>query len=175
MAATSSFLKDLAMLSIRTILHPTDFSEVSTNAFQLACALARDYHAPLHVLHVSTAYEAYEQERLFDRHSAQYLAQDWERLGELRCSGIEVHRHLEEGEPAEQILRVAAALRCDFIVMGSHGRTGLNRLLLGSVSEDVMRGAACQVIIVKAPVIMADDARPAAPATVIHGEPAATG
>lgn len=157
------------MLTIRGILHPTDFSEVSNNAFRLACCLARDYRAPVHVLHVSTAFEAYEQERLFERHSSQYLARDWEKLGEMECAGIEVHRRLEEGEPAEQILRVAASLACDFIVMGSHGRTGLPRLVLGSVAEHVIRGAHCQVVIVRAPVLTADAA--ASGATVSEPTP----
>lgn len=141
------------MLTIRGILHPTDFSEVSKNAFRLACCLAHDYRAPLYVLHVGTPFEAFENEKLFESHSAQYLAQAWEKLGELKHPGVEVHRFIEEGNPAEQILRFASSLHCDYIVMGSHGRTGLNRLLLGSVAEQVVRGAACQVLIVKAPVM----------------------
>ena len=143
------------MLTIRSILHPTDFSDISSNAFQMAGCLARDYGAQLHVLHVATTFEAYKREMVFDKRSEQYLANDWEKLGELQFPGVEVHRCLEEGEPAEQILHVAASLPCDFIVMGSHGRSGLDRLLLGSVAENVVRGAACQVIVVKAPVAAA--------------------
>ena len=45
------------MLPVRGILHPTDFSDLSNNAFRLACGLAEDYHAPLHILHVATAFE----------------------------------------------------------------------------------------------------------------------
>ncbi|HZZ82327.1 MAG TPA: universal stress protein [Gemmataceae bacterium] len=141
------------MLAIRGILHPTDFSEISANAFRLACSLAHDYRAPLYVLHVSTPVEAFENENLFDQHSSQYLAQAWEKLGQLTHPGINVHRFIEEGDAVEQILRFASSLHCDYIVMGSHGRTGLNRLLLGSVAEQVVRRAACQVIIVKRPVI----------------------
>jgi nucleotide-binding universal stress UspA family protein len=140
------------MLTVRGILHPTDFSELSNNAFRFACGLAEDYRAPLHVLHIATAFEAYEDERLFSTRSAQYLARDWEKLGELKWPGIEIHHRLEEGEVAEQILRVSRAIPCDFIVMSSHGRSGLQRLLLGSVAEHVLREATCQVIIIKAPV-----------------------
>ena len=130
------------MLTIRGILHPTDFSDLSNNAFRLACCLAHDYRVPIHLLHVATAFEAYKEELVFTKHSEQYLAKDWERLGELQCPDVEIHRYLEEGEPAEQIIRFAESLACDFIVMGSHGRSGLNRLLLGSVAEHVIRGTA---------------------------------
>jgi nucleotide-binding universal stress UspA family protein len=139
------------MLTVRGILHPTDFSELSDNAFRLACCLAEDYHAPLHVLHVATTFEAYKSEMVFKKHSEQYLAKDWEKLGEYQWPGVEIRRLLEEGEPAEQIIRASHAVRCDFIVMGSHGRSGLPRLLLGSVAEHVLREATCQLIIVKAP------------------------
>ena len=59
------------------------------------------------------------------------------------------HR-LTEGDPAEEILRVAAALQCNLIVIGTHGRTGLGRLLMGSVAEEVLRKAVCPVLVVKA-------------------------
>jgi nucleotide-binding universal stress UspA family protein len=144
------------MLTVCGILHPTDFSDLSNNAFRLACRLAQDYRAPLHILHVATSFEAYEGELIFKKHSAQYLAKDWEKLGEYHWPGVEIHRLLEEGEPAEQILRVSHSIPCDFIVMGSHGRSGLTRLLVGSVAEHVLRQATCQVIIVKAPVPAAD-------------------
>ena len=52
------------------------------------------------------------------------------------------------GDPAEQILRYAAAESIDLIVVGTHGRTGVSRVLLGSVAERVIRGAACPVLVV---------------------------
>jgi nucleotide-binding universal stress UspA family protein len=152
------------MLTVRGILHPTDFSDLSDNAFRLACCMAQDYQAPLHVLHVATSFEAYKSELVFKKRSEQYLAKDWEKLGEYHWPGIEIRRYLEEGEAAEQILRISNSLPCDFIVMGSHGRSGLPRLLLGSVAEHVLREAACQVIIVKAPVVATDNS-PADPQT----------
>jgi nucleotide-binding universal stress UspA family protein len=138
-------------MTVRGVLHPTDFSPVSDSAFRLACGLAQDYQAPLYILHVATAFEAFKGELVFKERSAPYLGVDWERLNEYRCPGVEIHRLLIEGDPAEQILRASHAIPCDFIVMGSHGRSGLPRLLLGSVAESVLRNATCQVIIVKAP------------------------
>jgi universal stress protein A len=145
------------MLTVRGILHPTDFSDLSNNAFRLACGLAQDYDAPLFILHVATAFEAFKGELVFNKHSAQYLAKDWEKLGEYQWPDIEIRRLLEEGEPAEQIVRASHSIPCDFIVMGSHGRSGLPRLLLGSVAEHVLREATCQVIVVKAPVAATDN------------------
>ena len=148
------------MLTIRGVLHPTDFSDLSNNAFRLACNLALDYQAPLYVLHVATAFEAFEGELIFKKRSAQYLATDWEKLSEYKWPAPRIHCLLEEGEPAEQIVRVSHSIPCDFIVMGSHGRSGLARLLLGSVAEHVLREATCQLIIVKAPVPVMAGSRP---------------
>jgi nucleotide-binding universal stress UspA family protein len=60
-----------------------------------------------------------------------------------------VETRLEDGDAAEVILRVAEEVRCDLIVMGTHGRSGLGRLLMGSVAEAVMRKARCPILTVK--------------------------
>jgi quercetin dioxygenase-like cupin family protein len=66
---------------------------------------------------------------------------------------IRVTHHLAEGDPPEEVLRLSQALRCDLIVMGTHGRTGLARLLTGSIAEAVLRNAVCPVLVVRtAPV-----------------------
>jgi nucleotide-binding universal stress UspA family protein len=58
---------------------------------------------------------------------------------------------LEEGEPVTEILRTSARNNCDLIVLGTHGRTGFRRLLLGSVAEQVLRRAACPALTVSTP------------------------
>ena len=133
------------MLSIQTILHPTDFSERSGYAFQLACSLARDRGARVIVLHVMPV-PLVQEKRLYRE----------EMTGELNRLGapdarVRVEHRLEEGDAATQILRVAQATGCDLIVMGTHGRTGLGRLLMGSVAEQVLRMASCPVLTVRAP------------------------
>jgi quercetin dioxygenase-like cupin family protein len=60
------------------------------------------------------------------------------------------HR-VAEGDAADEILRLAASVQCDLIVMGTHGRTGLGRLLTGSVAEEVLRKAGCPVMVVRVP------------------------
>ncbi len=78
------------------------------------------------------------------------------------------HR-LAEGDPAEEILRLSEAQHCDLVVMGTHGKTGLERYLTGSVAEEVLRKAVCPVLVVKTPLRATPDAEPEAIA--IPGDP----
>ena len=160
------------MPRIQTILHPTDFSENSRYAFQSVCALARDNHATLLVLHVmmpsvsplaqagTLAWEddgtVHVPDPLPSAESQESLAQlPWPQPSDPR---IRVEYRLAEGDPAEEILRLSELLRCDLIVMGTHGRTGLGRLLTGSVAEEVLRKAVCPVLVVKTPLRATPDA-----------------
>jgi universal stress protein A len=150
------------MLTIRAILVPADLSGCSENAFRVAHALARDYRARLIVLHVATPppfVTPGELERVLQRPDG-YLAELEGRLREeerqLRLvyaadSPAGVEFRVESGDPAVEILAVAREAACDLIVMGTHGRTGLGRLLMGSVAEQVVRKAACPVLTVKVP------------------------
>jgi nucleotide-binding universal stress UspA family protein len=65
---------------------------------------------------------------------------------------VKIEHRLAEGDPAREILRVARETGCDLIVMGTHGWTGLGRLLMGSVAEQVVRKATCPVLTVKTPI-----------------------
>jgi universal stress protein A len=139
------------MLQVRGILQPTDFSDVANHAFRFACGLAQRYQAPLVVLHVSTGLAAFKGENLSAERPAQYLEKVWAQLETYQWPGVEIHRSIEEGDPVEQILRASQTFPCDLIVMGSHGRSGVKRLLLGSVAEQIIRRATCPVLIVKEP------------------------
>jgi nucleotide-binding universal stress UspA family protein len=144
------------MLPIQTILHPTDFSERSDHAFRLAHSLARDRGACLIVLHVMPV-PLVEEKRGYREEMAEELS----RIGSPD-SKVRVEHRLEEGDAATQILQVAQETGCDLIVMGTHGRTGLGRLLMGSVAEQVLRRASCPVLTVKAPFPQAPPAGAAA-------------
>ena len=76
-----------------------------------------------------------------------------EELHRLQAPDLDarLERRIEEGAPAGQILRTAEEVGCDLIVMGTHGRTGLRRVLMGSVTEEVMRHARCPVLAAKGP------------------------
>ena len=145
------------MLRIATILHPTDFSALSEHAFHLACSLARDHSGRVIVLHVV-------EPPVVEFGGAITPPRDWKALDEqLRRfqspdAKIPVEHRLEEGHPFAEILRVAQESKSDLIVMGTHGRTGLAHLLMGSVAEQVVRKATCAVLVVKTP-------HPATPST----------
>jgi nucleotide-binding universal stress UspA family protein len=142
------------MLTIKTILHPTDFSERSEHAFRLACSLARDHLARLVVLHVIPPPQtvAYEAMPMVPMHPPGYRKELEARLRELKApAGVAVEYLLEEGFAATEIVRLAKELSADLIVLGTHGRAGVGRLLLGSVAEQVLRKATCPVLTVKAP------------------------
>lgn len=139
------------MLTLRTILHPTDFSPEAERAFQLACSLSRDHGSRLILLHVAPGREVLLGEFGMPPSPPEDDAALQQRLQSLHCDSppIVVDRLLVQGEPAEQILAAARDSRCDLIVMGTHGRSGLPRLLMGSVAEAVLREAPCPVLIVK--------------------------
>jgi nucleotide-binding universal stress UspA family protein len=140
------------MLATHTILYPTDLCESSPRVFELACALARDHDARLIVLHVELP-PVGTAEVIERRDSAGYYAGVWQELRQLRAptANIQVEHHLVVGHVASEILRVAGETQTGLIVMGTHGRSGLGRLLMGSVAEGVVRQASCPVLTVKFP------------------------
>ncbi|MCI0738704.1 MAG: universal stress protein [Gemmataceae bacterium] len=138
-------------LSIRTILFPTDLSEASESALGVAFSLARDYHARLIVLHIASFGQGlpYSALEAMLKESSAYRRELEDQLRQCQKPECHAEFRVEEGDPAEQIARVAREARCDLIVMGSHGRTGLARLLMGSVAEKTLRSASCPVLLVK--------------------------
>jgi nucleotide-binding universal stress UspA family protein len=154
------------MFPIRTILHPTDFSEPSRYAFQVACALAKDHGAKLLVVHAGAIPAIAYNEGVLDSvvvplDLENYKAEMTAKLHEV-CPAdpqVLVEHRLEIGpDPVREIVRVAESEGCDLIVMGTHGRTGLRRILMGSVAEYVMRKAPCPVLTVRGPLAPAQAA-----------------
>jgi nucleotide-binding universal stress UspA family protein len=139
------------MLPIATILHPTDSSEHSEFAFRLACALARDYDARLVLLHVTLPPIIIYGEGAVAPEPWVVRAEAKEKLQNLEAQShrVRVESRVMEGDPVEMILRAAKETKSDVIVMGTHGRTALSRLLMGSVAEAVLRKAPCPVLTVK--------------------------
>lgn len=138
------------------ILCPTDFSEPANNALKYACDLTAQYDAELHLLHVLpdpvaalTAYgpvvsaiPADWEETMrnqVNEQLANILDSEWEK-------GKQVQRSISEGFPSAEIIRYAKDNAIDLIVMGTHGRTGFNHLLMGSEAEKVVRKAHCPVL-----------------------------
>jgi nucleotide-binding universal stress UspA family protein len=154
------------MLPIRTILHPTDFSRQSASAFQVARSLARDHNSRLVILYVrAPAVVGYGELGAVVPDPIQTPNDVKERLiaEHMIESRLDVECRVAEGDPAVEIVRTANDLGAGMVVMGTHGRSGFSRLLLGSVAEVVLRKAACPVLTVKAPF----------PAAVAESAPAA--
>jgi nucleotide-binding universal stress UspA family protein len=140
------------MFPIKTILYPTDFSPPSGCALDMAFALARDHGARLVLLHVLPPFIA--TETYLPPSPQECRDEAWTELRQLyesnpKARELRVATQIGEGDPAREILRVAADTDADLIVMGTHGRTGLRRLLMGSVAEQVLRRAPCPVLTVK--------------------------
>lgn len=142
------------MSPIHTILCPTDFSPQSKYAFELASALARDYGARLIVLHVVEVLPVVYGEGLIPPDPAELRAAGRAQLDELQPpqENVRAERRLEQGDSVEEVLRVSKEVNADLIVLGTHGRTGLGRLLMGSTAEQIVRKATCPVLTVKTPV-----------------------
>lgn len=140
------------MFPIRTILHPNDFSGYSEEAFQLAYSLARDYKARLVVLHVAPP-PLIRGDFLMTDTEQQFRKTLEVNVTRLQGKGfpVEVEYLVHTGDPAETILDQAKETNADLIVMGTHGRTGFNRMLMGSVAERVLRHSPCPVVTVKQP------------------------
>lgn len=140
-------------LTLRQILVPTDFSNEARSAFAYGAALADTFKAKLHVLHVLQRIVSPPEVplQLESRQLEEAVeATAWDQLRRL-FDGDEVAQRratlaIEWGLPAPEITRYAQEHEIDLISMGTHGRGGLRRLLLGSVAESVVRGAPCPVL-----------------------------
>jgi len=141
-----------AAQEIRVIVHPTDFSEGSAAALRVARSLARDRGARLILLHIAPIHVVLEggmTAELNVGHLRDALDEARE-IVEGPDLKFPVETWFSQGAAAEGILRVATEIGCDLIVMGTHGRTGLGRLVMGNTAESVLPEATCPVMIVKA-------------------------
>ena len=141
------------MLTIRTILHPNDYSAHSEEAFHLACALARDYHARLIVLHIAHLSPINLDDAFSEALAERYRKTLEDNVRHLQAKGFPAEmEHFDNArDPATVILQHAADCNADLIIMGTHGRSGVARLLMGSVAEYVLRRAPCPVVTVTKP------------------------
>lgn len=134
-------------MNAKKILFATDFSEASQAALEYAEMLARDNQAALLILHVQEPIITYAM-------GETPLALDTEQPEVAkRLQGVVPHdptvpfeHRLVVGSPADEIVQIADSEHVDLIVIGTHGRTGLSRLLMGSVAEVVVRRATCPVL-----------------------------
>lgn len=147
------------MSAITRILCPVDFSECSRRALEQAVALGRECRAPVTALHAFAVAPvtariivgapivlepAHGSSELRDA-----LTTELRRfVDSVETAGSVVQLELAEGDPIDAIVQASRTCGADLLVMGTHGRTGLDRLMLGSVAESVLRTAACPVLTV---------------------------
>lgn len=144
------------MTQIRRILFPTDFSERADAAWEYAQTVATAFNAEIHLLHVmqepvtmlpesalAVAPPAVNMPELIEA-----AEQGLERISRSTQSQV-TKRSVVSGPPAEEIVRYARDAKVDLIVLGTHGRTGLAHVLLGSVAEKIVRKAPCPVLTVR--------------------------
>lgn len=146
------------MSRIRRILHPTDFSRASAAAFAKAVELAKSNSAELMVLHVLAPIlpmtgEGYVSPKVYENIEAAGRAFGQRQLDALlaraKKAGVRAKGLLLNGVPHERIASAAKSQRADLLVIGTHGRTGLSRLFLGSVAGRVVAIAPCPVLTVR--------------------------
>jgi nucleotide-binding universal stress UspA family protein len=149
------------MMEIRSILLPTDFSECANYALSYATSLARSAGASLLCVHViepvvpTVGYTGMAEPLPIADISDQLEGSAERELPKIaeadECAGLNVEEVIAHGDAASEIVRVARERGVDLIVIASHGRTGLGRMLFGSTAESVVRHAPCPVLVVKPP------------------------
>jgi nucleotide-binding universal stress UspA family protein len=146
-------------MTFKKILVPVDFSTNSAEAMRVAADLSRHFEGKLTLVHVfqpisyalPEGYVMYSAGQ-YDELLAAFEAQLLNAKKETKAAGaLSVETTLLQGLPGMAISELASAQKFDLIVMGTHGRSGLKHLMLGSVAERVLRHAPCPVLIVHTP------------------------
>jgi universal stress protein A len=143
---------------IRRILYATDYSKASGRAREKAIKFAKDYDAELWVVHVIVPTTAYVSDQEFggaelyvklEESARQEAESSMKRLmATLEKGKVKAKSLLLRGSPHEQIVKAAKSKKADMIVIGTHGRTGLSKLFMGSVAGRVVTMASCPVLTV---------------------------
>ena len=134
------------MTMIKRILAPTDFSELSANGVRYAFQLAKELGSELVIMNIVPLDESnFASKREIDQHKRE--------LDEFLVNrdvkpDLNLRKLVEPGLPSGAIISFAERENCDLIVMSSHGRSGLSRVLVGSVTEQILRKSPCPVLVV---------------------------
>ena len=146
------------MEKVRRVLHASDFSPASGPAFKTALEMAKSNNAELLLVHVLTPVapivgEGYVSPKTYEEIEQSARAHGQKQLDGLlqkaKKAGVRATGWLLQGMPHDQIIRAAKSKSADVIVMGTHGRSGIAKLFLGSVAERVVATAPCPVLTVR--------------------------
>ena len=145
------------MVTLKKILCPVDHSECSYLALKYAISLALKDEAKLYLMHVidSRLYDSemykFSPYKLNEIDESKIRADLMKSLPEGTMDVLEVETMVVKGVPFNEIINAATEINVDLIVIGTHGRTGLSHVMLGSVAEKVVRKATCPVLTVRMP------------------------
>jgi nucleotide-binding universal stress UspA family protein len=148
-------VKENTPLNIQQILCPIDFSSASKRALSNAIIMARKFRAELTILSVCELQEASwfsSEEAKEEENNSRYLKHKKQFdafLEGFSLTGLKWVKECPKGKPAEEILSAISGKMIDLLVMGTNGRTGLNRLIMGSVTEKVIREVPCSFLTLK--------------------------
>ena len=143
-------------MKIKRILCPTDFSAIAEKAVEYAVFLASSHNAELQLLHVVDHLHGFDNylilsmtpreisERM-EKHANENLSDVTNHIKET----VKIAQAVRHGKTSVQIIEMAREMKADLIVIGSHGRTGLSHVIIGSVAEAVVRHAYCPVLVVR--------------------------
>jgi nucleotide-binding universal stress UspA family protein len=146
------------MAGMRRILFASDFSRASGKAFAVALDLARRNRATLTVLHVIAPIAPVGPDQYVGIDAWQQLEEEARRWTKRHLSALAARAKkagvrevglIADGNPAQQIVRIAKNRRCDLLVIGTHGRSGIAKFFLGSVAGRVVASAPCPVLTVR--------------------------
>ncbi len=139
---------------ITRVLLATDFSPCAARALEYALAVTALWNAELHALHVLEFYPGMDPEYPVNQMYLDELRKDADRQfidveKHAADSGVSIRKRIEFGIPSQRIEHVSKELQADLIILGTHGRTGLQHVLAGSTAERVVRTGPCPVLSVK--------------------------
>jgi universal stress protein A len=137
------------VFSLKRILVPVDFSDCSKKALQYAIPYAKQFSAELTLLSVVEPYPAVPEMAPTDFETIGDTRRELERLCQTVPNAVRARTLLRTGAPSTEIADAAADIGADLIIIATHGRKGLSRMVLGSTAEKVVRHAPCPVLIVR--------------------------
>jgi len=144
------------MLEIKNILCPVDFSDSSQPAIKYAVAIARKFNAKIYIMYVADIDDlSYDDETLIEgdhlgsEKAKEEKAKLINTIPENIRNQVEIETIILAGVPFDEIVNFAAESKVDIIIMGTHGRTGLKHVLMGSISEKVVGKSTCPVLLIK--------------------------
>ena len=135
------------MAMLKRILAPTDFSELSVRGVRYACELAKDVGAEVTILNVVTVDESGINKGEMGEHKQRLDEFVAKNVADVSAN-LRISKLVDAGQAYFAIIDCAENERIDLIVISSHGRSGLSRMLIGSVTDKVLRGASCPVLVV---------------------------